>query len=173
MPRYQRKVKFLFLLLIFVIIVGAIFLQENDAELAVHQTVLKGLSDKLQIEKFSFYSHPSTCRGVKHSSNPAVSKVVFDNFYQNNNVISSKPRQLLLHGNQYHIISKENSHLIYVGKPPKLSGMPKQLINLSRAGFNTTKTQALVCVESEESSDLVYLTKDGENWEIQKWSYIW
>ena len=173
MPFFQRKAMILFLLLVLVFIVGVTFNQENDAESEVHQAVLKDLSIKLPIDKFSFYSHPSTCRRAKPSTNPLVAKDIFDDFYQSNNVISSKPSQLFFSDNQYQIVSKEDSALIYAGKAPKLKGIPKQLINLSRAGFNASKTQALVCVESEESGDLVYMIKNGENWVIKKWSYIW
>ena len=169
----QHKSFIPLLLIIFVSIVGVVVLQEKDVESEVHLAILKDLGAKLKIESFSFYSHPSTCRGVKLSSHPTIAKVLFDDFYQRNNVISSKPRQLLFPDNQYHVINKEDSRLIYSGKSPKLNNIPKQLINLSRAGFNASKTQALVCVESEESGDLVYLSKDGEKWVTKKWSYIW
>ena len=135
--------------------------------------VLENLSNKLPVNEFSFYSHPSTCRGVKAASHPSVSKETFDNFYINNNPISSKPRQLILPANKIHVVNEKDLFRIYKGQAPELHGIPDRLIALSRVGFNKEYTQAIVCVESEESGDLVYMRKDGKNWMVQKWAYVW
>lgn len=168
-----RKAAFLFLFSILVVTVAINLRQANDAESDVHLAVLKDLSGKLKINEFTFYSHPSTCRGVKQSSHPAIAKDIFADFYQNNNVIHSKPRLLELSDKNYNAVNKEDSQRIYSGKSPVLNGIPKQLINLSRAGINASRTQALVCVESEESGDLVYVEKEGTSWIVKKWSYTW
>ena len=169
----RRKAVLLGLFLITSVIGWILLLQENDSESEVHQATLEALSGKLPITEFSFYSHPSTCRGAKLSNLPTVSRVIFDDFYQNNNVIRIKPRQLQFSGKQYHIVNEEDSWRIYSGKVPQLEGIPKQLINLSRVGFNPSETQALLCVESQESGDLIYLQKTEGRWQVLKWVYIW
>lgn len=172
MPLKQGKLIFL-LLLVVAIILGVIFLQKSDIEADVQQEILKELSTKISINEFSFYSYPSTCRGVKAQNHPSVSKETFDNFYHNNNPISSAPRQIITEDTKTHLVSNEDLLRIYKGQAPVLHGIPDKLIALSRVGFNKENTQAIVCVESEESGDLVYMRKDGKNWMTQKWAYVW
>jgi len=172
MPLKQEKL-FLLLLLAVAIVLGVSFLQKRNMEDVVHLEVLKNLSTKLPISEYSFYSYPSTCRGVKALSHPSVSKETFDNFYHNNNPISSKPRELKPLDNKVYVVSNKDLLRIYKGQAPELHDIPNKLIVLSRVGFNKEKTQAIVCVESEESGDLVYMRKDGKSWMTQKWAYVW
>ena len=162
----------IFFLVLAIFFAGLLF-NEVDESSSVYETMLASLSKKLPLSKYSFYSNPSRCRLIKPADLPTVSEALFNDFFKKNNVLLSNITGFKITSNTYNIVSSEDSLRIYTGKTPGLKGLPKQLINLSYIGFDSAKRQALVCVESQESGDIVYLQKSAGRWRVVKWNYVW
>jgi hypothetical protein len=163
--------------LLFLVIVsslaGYLYLNRTNVERDIYFSVLERLSQKIPISNFTLYSHPSTCRGANRDNLPEAGQALMEAFHRSNDVVTGEPLQLTVSGKIYHIISRQDSKRIFAGEQPKLTNTPKRLINLSRIGIDKKKHHALLCVESEESGDLVYLEKHDGQWQIIKWQYVW
>lgn len=173
---YSKKWIFIGIISLAILLVAASVLVsqcQSYADKQVYKYVLESLAKKIPLNEYSFYSHPSTCRGARQEHLPQTDKALFSRFYKNNNLQQKTPGKFSLSGSQYNIVSDSDSLLIYQGKSPVLGKIPKQLINLSHVGFNDSETEALICVESADSGDLVYLKKHESQWKVDKWIYIW
>lgn len=173
MPALHRRIAVLGVLASLVLLSPTLFPTAHAPTVAIQTTVLQLLSEKIPIQEYAFYSHPSTCRGGGRDRLSGVGPGLIDDFVRQNNPLQAQPGELLLTGTDYHLVSRQDSRRLYAGASPELRDIPRQLINVSRIGFTADMAEALICIETEESGDLVYLRKTDQDWRVQQWLYIW
>ncbi|MFD2165638.1 hypothetical protein ACFSJY_05115 [Thalassotalea euphylliae] len=142
---------------------------EQDVFLSLVQTIKKNESSK----QAAFYSYPTHC--MQNVENIYELETGLWNSFLKANDYNKGPVQLFSLNGLANTVKWEDNLQIYdtEGGSKLFRSSNKDLIKLSRVGFNSSKEQALVCLESSWRGILFHLRKQDDSWvivdEFQAW----
>jgi hypothetical protein len=170
-----NKNSFKLLLYGLIVCVVAFFALKNTAH--DEQNVVISLVETIKKDESSshaaFYSYPSTCKQDSINSH-GYSESLWNNFLEANEH-KNGPVQLFSLKGVANTVKWEDNLQIYdtEGGSKFFRSSDKNLIQISRVGFNENKTEALICLEPAWRGLLFHLRKQDESWVIIKEYQAW
>gem|GEM_PF-4440203 len=121
----------------------------------------------------TFYSYPSICKQDSKNSH-GYSQSLWNNFIEANE-FNNGPVQLFSLKGVANTVKWEDNLQIYdtEGGSKLFRSSDKNLIQISRVGFNNDETEALICLELGWRGLLFHLRKQDDSWVIIKESQAW
>ena len=166
-----------FKLLLYGVIVFIIaFLALNNSahnEQSVVMSLVEAINKEESPSHVAFYSYPSTCE-QDSKNHHGYSQSLWDNFLKANEH-KNGPIQLFSLKGVANTVKWEDNIQIYdtEGGSKLFRTSNKNLIQLSRVGFNEDKTEALICLEPGWRGMLFHLRKQDGGWVIIRESQAW
>jgi len=166
---------------IFAIVLGVVLVfavnnsdhAENRAVKSLITHIRAEVNDSKIWSSAALYSYPTTCREGKENIY-GVDNNLWSNFVSANKYSNGPIRLTSIEGGVMNVISWDDNVQVYDTKEMsfKFSGSEKNLIKLSRVGFNRDKTKALFCL-SGNSADFYLLRKKAGEWMFHKYFRGW
>ena len=172
MMNMKNKIVLVVLLLLLVISVGTITRNYLDNERNVYIAFFKQLEFVPDMKDVAFMNVISTCSASPEDIKEA-SEELFTGFMKANDK-NTELYDMSIFSSMINVVTSQDARKYK--EMPNVVNMKseKNIVQISRVGFNNKKTQALLCVMTNFSASLYMFKKlNSSEWELQKYRNIW